>query len=505
MRAMLLRLIPVVILSLAATAVGQDFNLYGFSTVDYSFPGSGARALGMGGAFTGVADDASALTWNPAGLVQVDRTQASVAGTYRLPEQKTTITYRAGSPSDFSAKKDQNKLKLNYASFVAPLRVKGHPFMMSATYRSPEDRIEDLYSWSSVDQTYVTAAGDTVDFTALRSSHTTITGGLDIFSFGFGTGLYGDLSIGGAINIYSGSGEALFRNQYIDTATSSFAGMADTIELIRTQSVDDILSTKGFNFVGSVFYRKGVIRAGVKIETPFDLITDHDVARRDTLYENTLPTFPIGSRAWLYRGKTKIQMPVVVSGGLSVTPKPDLTLAGDFQVWRFSNAKYLIERDTLFTQRGSIYFPYHCIDADTCAFSNFTSSGTREEVYDEFDIGLRNSVAFRVGAEYLLHTKLGIIPLRAGGSLTKMQYTDVTNVTRDALDQVQTGFVLGDRVSRKSFSFGTGIHWRQIWFDLAFNYATQEQKESGTNTLGSYETTRKINQPSGMLNFTGFF
>lgn len=35
--------------------------------------GLGARALGMGGAYTGVADDASAAYWNPAGLAQIPR------------------------------------------------------------------------------------------------------------------------------------------------------------------------------------------------------------------------------------------------------------------------------------------------------------------------------------------------------------------------------------------------------------------------------------------------
>ena len=34
--------------------------------------GWGARAIGMGGAFTGVADDPTATYYNPAGLIQID-------------------------------------------------------------------------------------------------------------------------------------------------------------------------------------------------------------------------------------------------------------------------------------------------------------------------------------------------------------------------------------------------------------------------------------------------
>jgi hypothetical protein len=41
--------------------------------------GAGARALGMGGAFSAVADDASAVTWNPAGLVQCERPEFALS------------------------------------------------------------------------------------------------------------------------------------------------------------------------------------------------------------------------------------------------------------------------------------------------------------------------------------------------------------------------------------------------------------------------------------------
>jgi len=40
--------------------------------------GAGARAAGMGGAFTAVADDASASYWNPAGLSQLKNTEVMI-------------------------------------------------------------------------------------------------------------------------------------------------------------------------------------------------------------------------------------------------------------------------------------------------------------------------------------------------------------------------------------------------------------------------------------------
>ncbi len=42
---------------------------------DFLSTGGGARALGMGGAFTAIADDATGGFWNPAGLLQVSGTQ----------------------------------------------------------------------------------------------------------------------------------------------------------------------------------------------------------------------------------------------------------------------------------------------------------------------------------------------------------------------------------------------------------------------------------------------
>ena len=52
----------------------------GPSSLEFSFSNPGARSLGFGGAFSGLADDATAAFANPAGLVQLARPEVSVEG-----------------------------------------------------------------------------------------------------------------------------------------------------------------------------------------------------------------------------------------------------------------------------------------------------------------------------------------------------------------------------------------------------------------------------------------
>lgn len=70
--------------------------------------GSGARALGMGGAFIAVAHDAAAASWNPGGLTQLGRSEISVVG----------LTYAAQATRehlDFSQDVDEHTL---YSSMI---------------------------------------------------------------------------------------------------------------------------------------------------------------------------------------------------------------------------------------------------------------------------------------------------------------------------------------------------------------------------------------------------
>ena len=63
----------------ATPSFSADFSTdaRGTSTAQFLKLGAGARAVGMGNAFAAVADDATALYWNPAGLASVPGTSAS--------------------------------------------------------------------------------------------------------------------------------------------------------------------------------------------------------------------------------------------------------------------------------------------------------------------------------------------------------------------------------------------------------------------------------------------
>jgi long-chain fatty acid transport protein len=67
-----------IILALVSGLLGNGLNLNGF----------GARAVSMGGAFVGLADDFTAVFWNPAGLVLLSKGTFGLTGELLVPKSK---------------------------------------------------------------------------------------------------------------------------------------------------------------------------------------------------------------------------------------------------------------------------------------------------------------------------------------------------------------------------------------------------------------------------------
>ena len=88
------RTVPIILLILITSVPLQS--------QDFLFLGSGARAQGMGGSFVGISDDVSALYWNPAGLVQLEKSVLSVySSTFR--ENKTYNNLMFAYPTKIGA------------------------------------------------------------------------------------------------------------------------------------------------------------------------------------------------------------------------------------------------------------------------------------------------------------------------------------------------------------------------------------------------------------------
>lgn len=78
--------------------------------------GSGARAAGMSNAFIAIADDATAASWNPAGLVQLERPEIAIVGSLL----KLRHEFSASEPG-FGAAHEDDFSDLNFLSLTAPL------------------------------------------------------------------------------------------------------------------------------------------------------------------------------------------------------------------------------------------------------------------------------------------------------------------------------------------------------------------------------------------------
>src|SRR6476619_8573459 len=82
-----MRKLFILIALITVPAGAQYTDIESLSGLQFNFGNPGARSLGMGGAFLGLADDASAAEANPAGLTILRKPEVSVEGRNYLEQQ----------------------------------------------------------------------------------------------------------------------------------------------------------------------------------------------------------------------------------------------------------------------------------------------------------------------------------------------------------------------------------------------------------------------------------
>jgi long-subunit fatty acid transport protein len=107
---------------LALPLAAQNVDIEALSGLQFNFGNPGARSLGMGGAFLGLADDASAAEANPAGLTILRKPEVSIEARNYLEQQlfTTTGTYPNLTRTPFTHHSD--RVVLSFASVVYPIR-----------------------------------------------------------------------------------------------------------------------------------------------------------------------------------------------------------------------------------------------------------------------------------------------------------------------------------------------------------------------------------------------
>ena len=279
----------------------------------WNITGAGARAAGMGGAFIGVADDATAVVWNPGGLTQLYRPEASIVSKYN---------------SSKSELEDWKNIKSN---FVLEFVSAAYPFMNSKmvvalAYQRPIDLYEDFSSGS----------------TEINS-----TGGADTFTFGAGYQVLPFLSVGLAANMWFGKYEKDCIDEYYGTYYDSY--YYEYYDLYLTGDMTQNFS--GFNMVFGIIanfdnlQKPKPLKLGFTLRTPFDLDAEEEgtYLREYYWYDDDYGFDTIDYDD----GEATNEMPTMLGFGVSYRLGDNLTLALDYESRAYGSSNINAHEDDL--------------------------------------------------------------------------------------------------------------------------------------------------------------
>ena len=300
-------------ISMISVLSGQDvLFLWGHSWA------VGARALGLGGAYTGVADDYSALYYNPAGLGQIQRSQFfGTLGHLNTDDQVTLAGTNYSESSSYT--------KLNSLGLVIPVPTSRGSLVFAAGYHNVRQ-----FDNALVFSYFLSTPGDSVtqEYSWLEE------GGLHNVSLGFSVEMAPDLFLGGSINFWGGKDDYTHQFKELDEPY-------DIWTFSDTTSTDQIVTEfSGINLNISLLYRyQGRFRFGGTIVTPLTLKSDEDWNYRDVMnWDNGASTTYSDNGKFVY----KIQSPWMFRFGSAVTVGPAM-ISGDIELIDYSQVKYKTE------------------------------------------------------------------------------------------------------------------------------------------------------------------
>jgi long-subunit fatty acid transport protein len=422
------------------TAVGILIGLFGWLNLAMAQEevfqrgfelGIGTRALGMGGAYLGVADDYSASFWNPAGLAQIRRLEGF--GTLSYLQRKNDISAAGIKINDDLSATQLNSIGLAYpvptyqGSLVFGIGYhRIHPYDASLRFNlvnaTPNDANQ---SWSILEE-----------------------GSLNNWVFAGAVEVAPNVSLGAALNIWTGN------NDYTSRFTE-FDDAGDRIFDFREARFEDVVNSQygGYNLKLGAMYRPiSFVRLGLTLSTPTYITGTDKWKYNDTTIDDQDSVFTDRDAGEI---KFKIRSPFSLAAGAAVN-LPALMISGSAEWTDWSQTRYLSEP------------PFEV--------TSFQFDDERSLANDSLRANYRNTLRLRAGAEFTL--PILNLQFRAGGIYDP---------------QIRKG--LSSDADRKFLTAGIGIFLdKQTRFDVALMHG-EWTEYSTLNDFSDdvYSTSEKIN------------
>jgi hypothetical protein len=294
-------LAPGLLFALATSASAQTpENLLSQDAIDLTGRqgltlGSGARAFGMGGAFLARADDATAASWNPAGLSYLRLPEISLAG------NRTVYRRDGGIAPDLDRDRFEGSA-VDFAAFTWPTRFRGISGAVQFSFQQavPFGGSRTLVRARSDGREAVVSSGEA-------------SGGFDVLQFGTGWRVTRSLRLGLTINRWF--------NGYTQTLARE---VPDSIRRERVFDTDFGLKGWNGNF-GLIWTPIEPLNLAAIFKTPFKGEVRLDKKRTDVYFANEATT----TNAYL-SDAVRLKFPAALGFGTSWRPRSALTISADF-------------------------------------------------------------------------------------------------------------------------------------------------------------------------------
>jgi long-subunit fatty acid transport protein len=405
--------------SLSAQSVLHDTDRIDITGRQNLTLGSGARAYGMGGAFLARADDATAASWNPAGLSYL-----------RLPEVSLV-----GASSSFDITRGQNTDHFNghtidFGAFTWPVRLGGTHGAVQLSYQRAVSFDGRRRILSYDDQGQIT-----------EDVHS--SGGFDVVALGAGLRLTRSLRAGVTLNRWL--------NGYDQTLTRTYVPPRGRRPV---RDFDLNFQPRGWNAnLGLMWSPFESLNVGGVFKTPFHAGVELTKDRLDPWLKGTGPAIQeITTNSYSTR-TTRLDFPASYGFGLSWRPHDTFTLSADVTLTRWSRARIRNYFDLEVTPPGG-ETPAPKPPPNVYPLLQYPTLNALPSSDNPGLIAQQDKQELRVGMEYVLIAGRLKVPLRAG-------YFNDRQITRD-LD--------GNIPRFDGFTAGVGLVLGSVLLDVAYVY-----------------------------------